>query len=279
MIGCTQKDKPIEKVKVISKGLRFCEGTVPYGSTVLVSNFGTEAFNPLNNECKGYISIIEDNIAKIFIPADQNLSGPKGMAIKDDFLYIADVSKLVVYNLKNKSKEPQVIYFPPGNLYINDVAIKDNTAYISVTNSGRIFKLDISVPDSLDEKKLEEFINVPGANGLVIDNHKMYVTSYPADGKTTDANVIYIIDDLKSPTVKKLIERPGQYDGIALNHDKLYFTNWTNTEVGFIDLKTKEIELLHINGATLTGPADISILNDTLYIPNLPSSELIILPL
>ena len=275
--GCAnKKETQSDKAIVITKGLRFCEGSVAYGSHILISNFGTEALNPLNNERKGYISIIKDNNADIFISRDGFLSGPKGMAINDDLLFIADVAKVLVYNLKDKQKEPQVIHFPIGNLFINDIAIKEDYAYISVTNTGKIFKLDISNPNEITEDKLEEYATVIGANGLAIDGNKMYIASYPADGVTIPDNVIYVIDNLDAPMVEKLIDREGQYDGLAIHQDKLYFTNWINGEVGYIDLKTKAVELLDIEGVDITGPADITILNDTLYIPNLPSSELIV---
>lgn len=278
--GCIKKkEEQTPKATVITQGLRFCEGTVAYASHVLVSNFGTEAFNPLNNERKGYIAIINDSTADVFIPQNNTLSGPKGMAIKDDYLYIADVSRIVIYNLKAINDKPTVIHFPIGNLFVNDIAIKDYTAYISVTNSGKIFKLDISNPSELSEKNLQEYISVVGANGLVIDDNKMYIASYPPDGITTPENVIYMIGNLNSPRVEKLIDREGQYDGLAIHHDKLYFTNWVNGEVGFVDLKTKDIKFLEIKDVKLTGPADITILNDTLYIPNLPASELILFSL
>ena len=279
MVGCTQKNKPTESVTIITHGLRFCEGTVAYDTSVLVSNFGTEALNPLNNERKGYISIIEDNEAKVFIAPDQYLNGPKGMAIKDDFLYVADVSKIVVYNLKNKKSPPQLIYFPTGSIFVNDIAIKDHTAYISVTNSDKIYSLDISDPYNLNEKHLEEFVTIPGPNGLVIDGYKMYVASYAADEVTTDANVIYVIENINTPVYKKLIDQPGQYDGLALKDDKLYFTNWIGAKVGYIDLATMHVEYLPLDYLSLAGPADITISNDKLYIPNLPASQVIIYPL
>ena len=46
-----------------------------------------------------------------------------------------------------------------------------------------------------------------------------------------------------------------------------------------MDLSSKDITYHHIEGADLSGPADISILNDTLYIPNLTASELVIVSL
>ena len=153
---------------------------------------------------------------------------------------------------------------------------KNNYVYISVTNSGKIFKLDTTNPNSIDEDSLVEFASVPGANGLTIHNNTMYIASYPADGQTTTENVIYKIEDIDHPIVEKFIDRPGQYDGLAIYGNRLYFTNWVNNEVGYINLSNKEVHLLDIEGVKLNGPADITILEDKLYIPNLPSSQLVI---
>lgn len=65
-----------------------------------------------------------------------------------------------------------------------------------------------------------KWVDIIGPNGLIIDNGIMYVASYPADGTTTDANVIYQITDFANPVVEKFTILPGQYDGIALSADK-----------------------------------------------------------
>ena len=168
-----ENDKPV----VITQGLKFCEGTVAYGSTILVSNFGSEVFNPINTEGKGYILSLENGALEMFISNDGVLSGPKGMAIADDYLYIADVGKVVVYDLKDKTAYPQVIEFPSTNRFVNDIVVKENIAYISVTNTGKIFQLNISNPANLSTDELTEYVDVPGANGLALDGNKMYIAS------------------------------------------------------------------------------------------------------
>lgn len=56
---------------------------------------------------------------------------------------------------------------PEGNLFVNDIVISGSSAYVSVTNTGKIFKLDLSTPDALNASMLSEYASVPGANGLV----------------------------------------------------------------------------------------------------------------
>lgn len=269
-----------ETTKVITEGIRFCESTYPYNGGILIANFGTEQLNPLNNENKGYILYYKNDEIKPFIPADGNLSAPKGMFEKDGYLYICDVNKLVVYNLKALDKTPQTVRFPTDDLFLNDLAASGNTLYISVTNSGRIYTLDISNPSDITKSSLVKWLDITGPNGIIIDGNTMYIASYPADGNTTDANVIYKVSNLKKPTTEKFFNVASQYDGIALSADKktLYISSWTPASVSAVDMKSKKQTTLPI-GEGLAGPADMTLINGTLFIPDLPNSRVLIYPI
>lgn len=130
---------------IVSKNIRFCESTYPYEGGILIGNFGTEQLNPLNNEGKGYINYYKDGKLNVLIAADGNLSAPKGMFTKDNYLFICDVNKIMVYNLKALKETPQTIFFPEDDLFINDLAADGNTLYASVTNSGKSIRLTLPI--------------------------------------------------------------------------------------------------------------------------------------
>ena len=257
--------------------LRYCESTYPYQEGILIANFGTSELNPLNSEGKGYIAYYKDGNTEVLIPADGNLSAPKGMFVRNDYLYVCDVNKIVVYHLTQKEEQPQVIMLPEGNLFVNDLAADGNYLYASVTNTNRIFRLDISNPAQPGEP--EEWLQVSGPNGLLIRNGVMYVASYPADGVTKAENVIYRIDNLSQPVTQKLTEITGQYDGIAFSSDgkSLIVTNWTPAQLSKIDLGNGRVSPMEIKlDQPLTGPADITVKDGFIYIPDLPNSRVII---
>lgn len=264
---------------IINENIRFCESTYPYKGGILIANFGTEQLNPLNNEGKGYISYHKDGATNVLIASDENLSAPKGMYIKDDYLFVCDVNKIVIYNL-NIVEAPQIITFPEEDLFINDLVANGNKLYASVTNTGRIYQIDISNPAELIGTSPVKWIDIAGPNGLIINDGVMYIASYPADGNTTEANVIYKISDFTNPVPEKFITIPGQYDGIAMSCDKktMYITNWSPTGISSIDMKTKQISPLVIE-EKLAGPADITVIDGTMYIPDLPNSRVIVQPL
>ncbi len=268
---------PQQKQEVITEGIRFCESTYPYENGLLIANFGATELNPLNNEGKGYILYYKDGKTETLIPADGHLSAPKGMYQKDGYLFVCDVNKLAVYNLKALKQAPQIISFPADDLFLNDLAAHGNTLYISVTNSGRIYTLDISQPSQLNQGTLKKWLDITGPNGIIIDGNAMYVASYPADGNTTEKNVIYKIADLSRPMAEKFFNIAGQYDGIALSADKktLYISNWAPASVTAVDMKTKKTTVLPLD-KELVGPADMTLRNGTLYIPDLPNSRVLV---
>ena len=263
-------------LRIVNDGLRFCESTLPYNNGILIANFGTEGLNPLNDEGKGYVMYYKDGKTEKFIPADGNLSAPKGMLVKDNRLFVCDVNKIVVYNTVKKSSKPVVIRLPEGHLFVNDLVADGKYLYASVTNSDRIFRIDISRRKGYTP---EEWLQVPGPNGLLIKNGSMYVASYPADGKTTGKNVIYKIGDMANPKLEKFVDIPGQYDGIATSSDGdyIYITNWAPASVSKVNLSDRSVTPVDISLDTpLIGPADISVKDGHIYIPDLPNSRVIV---
>lgn len=266
-----------QSVKIENEGIRFCESTYPYNNGILVANFGTEALNPLNTEGKGYILFVKDGKSEVVVPADGNLSAPKGMFLRDGYFYICDVNKVVVYNISKKGTKPVTIQFPEGNLFVNDLVADKNYLYASVTNTDKIFRIDISNPAA--PGKPQEWATVAGPNGLLMIDGEMYVASYPADGVTKDVNVIYRIKNLSNPSPEKFIEVSGQYDGIALSKDRksIYLTNWTPAQISRLNLSDKSLVPLELNlQEPLIGPADITVANGKIYIPDLPNSRVVI---
>lgn len=266
-----------QKANIMSENLRFNESTYPYKEGLLIANFGTEQLNPLNSEGKGYIVYSKEGKNTVLIPSDGILSAPKGMLVRNGHLFVCDVNKVVVYNLDNSSVKPYIIKMPEGNLFVNDLAASGSNLYVSVTNTDKIYRIDISDLSHIGAPV--EWVDVAGPNGLLIDEGIMYIASYPADGNTTDKNVIYRIADLDTPRPERFITVPGQYDGIALstNKEALYITNWSPAQISKIDLRSKKITSLDLSlEPGLVGPADISTANGVLYIPDLPNSRVVI---
>lgn len=263
------------------EGLRFNEGTAVYKNMVLVTNFGSTQFDPLNDEHKGYIMSIAAGAIKEFIAPDGNLSAPKGMIVLDGHLFIADVGRVVVYNLRKEDEKPRTIMLPEGEVFVNDLASVAGIVLVTVTNTGNVYGIDASDIDNLGQVQLMG--NVPGANGIAVHAGKIYIASYNASGVPSGENIIYAADIVEgAPQLRPLIEglEPAQYDGIAVSEDgaTLYFSAWGGENGGgavysynLIDGgAVKKLDL----GVELTGPADILVKDGYLFVPDLPCSKL-----
>ncbi len=275
IVSCATPEKSSEVV--ISEGLRFNESTFPHNGTLLIANFGTVEFNPLNSEGKGYIAQLIGDEISTFIPADGNLSAPKGMIVKDNYLVVCDVNKLVAYNLANKSVAPQILTLPEGEIFANDIVSDGNNLYVSITNTGTIFKIDATDLSKFSETQPIEWFNVVGANGMVYSDGAIFVVSYTSEAKASEVNVIYKISNLDTPTLSIVSNQAERWDGLAISEDKttLYASSWAPAQIVAIDIATGATEVVPFE-TEFVGAADFTLMDGKLYIPDLPNSSIII---
>lgn len=267
-----------EVKNIITEGLRYCESTYPLNGKILIANFGSTVLNPLNTEGKGYVLSYSGDSLTTFIPANGHLSAPKGMYASDGLLYICDVNKLVIYDLNELDSPKHVIRFPETELMLNGIIGDDSHIYVSVTNTGNIFRFKAPTTSLAFPDSLELYMHIPGANGLAMNGKSLYIASYPADEISRNENGIYKIADINNPVAVKLNIKSGKYDGLAFSEDRkiLYASNWEPLEIVAINLISGEIKPLYIDDKTqIKGIAAISILKNTMFIPDLPASKII----
>lgn len=263
-------------VSIIHEGIKFSESVYPYEDGLFISNFGSDEMNPRPDENKGYILYLKDGKMNTIVPADGTLHKPTGMIVKDGQLFVCDETRLVVFNLNQLKSAPQIIKFPAENKVLNALAMNEDTLYISVTDTGRIYSLDISDPHHMTGKKPQEWLHIAGPNGMTIGNGTMYIATIPADYRTVQSeNVIYRVRDLSRPIAEKFIEVPGLYDGIALSDDckTLYVSDWKTASVLAIDIRTTVSRTIYEEVGS--GPADIAQKNGRLFIPELMGSKIV----
>ncbi len=101
------------------------------------------------------------------------LDAPKGMAIVDGKLYVADVDKLVSIDIESGKLLSKTLVV--GSAFLNDAdASPDGTVYLTDTENGILFKADgdeISEAFKSDELK-------KGLNGVLLEQDKTLLVSY-----------------------------------------------------------------------------------------------------
>lgn len=265
------QDKPM--VSIVHEDVRFSESVYPYDGGLLISNFGSETMNPRDDENKGYIIFRKDGVNKKIV---EGLHKPTAMVVKDNYLFVCDETLLKIFDLKNLQADAQIIKFADDDKVANALAQDGDTLYISITNTGRIYSLDISNPARMENIKPKLWLNVPGPNGLTIGGGEMFIATIPPDYRTvTNDNVIYLVRNLKNPVAEKFYDVAGLYDGVALSDDlkTLYISDWLTGSVTAVDVKTKKLSVIYEEKGV--GPADIAQEGGRLFIPELVGSRII----
>lgn len=278
-LGSCAEAPEVKTETIVTEGFRYNESVCPYDGGILVANFGCvgEVYNGRNTNGLGFINMYKDGVVTPFIPADGFLSAPKGMLIKDGYILICDVNQLVAYKLDDLSAEPQILRFPDDDVVLNDITIDGNTIYLSVSSSGRIYRLDGSDLSDIASIEPELWLNLNGANGVLIDKSTLYVCTFAQTDELEPGNVIYKITDLENPVPEVIINRPNKWDGVAISEDgkKLYTGGWIPAGITVLDLETGQTSTLDIDYEFKT-PADFKLVDGVLYIPDLAASTLVI---
>lgn len=206
--------------------------------------------NPTEKDGNGFISILNTDGSEKNLKWITGLNAPKGMAVFEEKLYVADIDELVEIDIKKGKILAR--YEAPGALFLNDVTACMN---------GKIFVSDMQTAKIhvLSENKLTvwaEGAPLESPNGLMAEKGKLYVG---------DKNIYEF--DIKTKEVKTVIENAGGVDGLEKNKDgDFVFSNWAGRI--YIHKNGKTIKLLDTTEKKInTADIDYSIKHDLILVP------------
>lgn len=254
-------------------GFNHIESVVTDNSFIYVADIGKE-LNPAAKDGDGQI-IKLDQKGQILDAAfaKEKLDAPKGLVINKGVLFLNDIDRLVAIDLKTGTKLYE-IDFSKDTSFLNDIAVWDNnTLYVSATDNSKLYKVNL-IDKSYSEIKTDK--TIAGINGLFCykKGSRMYVNGFGSDNNPNGV-IGYI--NLKDNTFTKLTEMEGYYDGIFINKDVLYTSNWVAFEkkgvVLAINLYNNKVTKVKTS-EPIAGPADFIIKNDQLIMPAMMSGEI-----
>lgn len=193
-----------------TSGLKMPE-SVEYDSThdrFYVSNVNGGVMEQDGN---GSIGLMDGSGKLIDVDWITGLHSPKGLALHNNKLYVADVKQLVVINVESGKLVAR--YEANDSKVLNGIAInKNGKVFVSDWTGNRIYTLEDG-----ELKIWLENIELNSPNGLWVDNTHLYVASWgknPKDDFTTETS-----GNIKKISLKtKKIETLGQ-EGLWLNMD------------------------------------------------------------
>ena len=255
----------------VTNGFSMPESVTSDGERFFISNQGQDF---INKDGDGFISEI-DNTGKIinlkFLPKDELLNAPKGMCIINDVLYVADLDRIVGFNIKSKLKVFGLII--PNAIVLNDICIYNQTNIIvTETASGNIFRINIK------SKSFENLGNIPTSSSVSY-NDKTKQLIVCTNGKNYGEGSIYLKNN-NSEFVKLKNIPNGFFDGIEwLDDDNLLISDWVTFPVKdygklwIYNLKSQKAELL------FTGESIADIYYDkvskSIYMPQMFHNKLV----
>ena len=228
----------------------------------------------------GQISVL-GNDGK-FLVLSKGLDDPKGLAMIDQMLYVADKQRIVKIDMQgNQTVFADSHAFPSTPQFLNDLE-SDSEGNLYVSDSGdlqggggAVYKIDAAgkVTTLIDAK---QDARIAAPNGLLM-------------GKTP--NCIMIVDfssgvmyryDSKKAELTEEARGFGGADGIVQNaHGDYYVSDWKGGKVFKVSLDKPNAAKVSLLQDGFVAAADIALSSDghSLYVPDMKAGELVVIHL
>lgn len=203
----------------------------------------------------------------------EKLNAPKGLAISNGMLFMADIDRIVAIELTTGNTLYSIDLSKSAS-FLNDIAVWDkNTLYVTATDKSTIFKVNL-----LDKTYKEVKFNktIAGTNGIFCDtvHNRIYVNGF---GSNNEPNGIIGYINTKTNQFTQIPGIKGYFDGIYLYNGILYVSNWIALEkkgiIQAIQLSNNKVSVIKMP-EPIAGPADFIVANNRLIVPGLLSGTI-----
>lgn len=212
--------KPLWKVE----GMDQPESVVadPDGHTLYVSNINGQ---PVEMNSQGYISKLSVNGHVVNKHWIEGLDAPKGMAVNQGLLFVADMQTLHVISLQQGKVLKR--YYAPEAKMLNDVTVGERgEVYVSDLLGGAIYRLQ--------EEKFDRWLvnsKLPHPNGLLWHRGGLYIANWGEDMNddftTREPGTLFRLDvESKALKIVATGYRLGNLDGVVAMDTELYISDW-----------------------------------------------------
>jgi len=270
------------EIRVVS-GFSNPESVLIDGPRRFVSNLGAK-LDALGHDGDGFISELDAEgriVALRAFPNDgSKLDAPKGMAALGGRLYVADIDRIVGFDLATRRRVFEAKVPAGGPTLLNDVAVKGGALVVSDTLRASVWRVDVGTGAFTMVAE-----GIPGANGIVRDEagKRLLVVGL---GAKFDGGDLFEIPD--GGAARRIAGGPhGILDGLALLPDgRLVISDWRSIDPpkpGAVTLHaadgttTKTLDF----GREINGPADFAVdaAKGEIWLPAMRDGAIVIAPL
>ena len=199
---------------------------------------------------KGSISKLSKTGTPIYLDWVTGLNAPKGMAKYKQELYVADLTELVVIDIKKGVIKNKIKV--EGSVFLNDVTVNKNGAvFVSDSRTGKVHRYENNMVTI-------EVENLQGPNGLLsIDDQLLILDKGSLLSLTPGGTISKIIDGMDPST-----------DGIEKVAPNQYIVSCWNGIVYFVEAGAQKITLFDTRSEKINS-ADIGYdaKNKIIYVP------------
>jgi hypothetical protein len=248
-------------------------GCDPAGKVLYVSQFGGTELKPAEKDGNGFISKLSlDGKVLEQRAFDVRLNKPKGIWIEGGRLWVTDIDSVWIFDTASKRSRRVEL---PGIQFANDPAVQGGVLYVSDNRSDQLFRvepadfLDAKVQPKVSTAWSKKTINPnglwPARNGTLLIGGFM---------SADQARGIHAM--AKDGTLTAVTQPIGRVDGLYEMRDgSLLATDWNSGSLFHWSPRGGKVDL----AKDFKGPADFCVMGDTVYVPDLPASQVRIIRL
>lgn len=209
---------------------------------------------PTEKNGKGFISLLKANGDVLSLDWVTGLNAPKGMGVRGNTLYVADIDQLLIINIEKAEVIDKIDI--EGASFLNDVALAaDGKVYFSDSDTGAIW--------IYSQGKLEAWITegLERPNGLCVEASRVLLTS----SGSSDLKLI----DKSTGSFETVTTDIGHGDGIEFTGTKgHYLTSSWSGEIFMIFPDFSKVSLLKTSDQEINS-ADIGFnrADQVVYVP------------
>ncbi len=200
---------------------------------------------------EGWVSLISADGEILNTEFVDGLDAPKGMAVLDAVLYVADIDQVRLYDATTGEAKGAIAI--EGAKFLNDATLWQGAVFVSDSQTSTIHKIENGTASVWLNSKL-----LSGVNGLLGDGDTLYIS-------TMTSGALYAAD--ADAALSEITKGMKNADGIGLVPGGGWLVSSWPGEIYYVSVEGKKTKLLDTTEQPIL-QNDLSVFGDVVIVPN-----------